>query len=81
MSKVCQITGKHSIVGNSVSHSNHKTKRRFHVNLHTKRFFIPEEDKWVVLKVSTSGIRTINKIGVAEAIKRAREAGYMPKSK
>jgi large subunit ribosomal protein L28 len=79
MSKVCQITGKRSIVGNSVSHSNHKTKRRFHVNLHEKRFFLPEEKKWVSLRVSTSGLRTINKIGITEAIKRAREAGFLTK--
>lgn len=79
MSKVCQITGKKSIVGNTVSHSNRKTKRRFNVNLHSKRFFIPEENKWITLKVSTSGLRTITKIGIAEAIKRAREAGHLAK--
>jgi len=79
MSKVCQITGKKSIVGNSVSHSNRKTKRRFNVNLHAKRFFIPEENKWISLKVSAAGLRTINKIGIGEAVKRAREAGYLAK--
>lgn len=77
MSKVCQITGKRTIVGNSVSHSNRKTKRTFQPNLQTKRFYNEEEKKWVVLKVSTSGIRTINKIGLAEALKRARANGFI----
>jgi large subunit ribosomal protein L28 len=77
MSKVCQITGKKTIVGNKVSHSNHKTKRTFMPNLQTKRFFIAEEDKWVTLKVSTSALRTINKIGISEAIKRAKAKGFM----
>lgn len=77
MSKVCQITGKRTIVGNRVSHSNHKTKRTFMPNLQTKKFFLPGEDKWITLKVSTSGLRTINKIGIAEAIKRARAKGFM----
>jgi large subunit ribosomal protein L28 len=77
MSKVCQITGKKTIVGNKVSHSNHKTKRTFMPNLQTKRFFIAEEDKWITLKVSTSALRTINKIGISEAIKRAKAKGFM----
>ncbi|HLG03503.1 MAG TPA: 50S ribosomal protein L28 [Bacteroidia bacterium] len=77
MSKVCQITGKRTIVGNHVSHSNHKTRRTFMPNLKTKRFFLTEENRWITLKVSTSGIRTINKIGLAEALKRARAAGLM----
>ncbi|TND07172.1 MAG: large subunit ribosomal protein L28 [Bacteroidetes bacterium] len=79
MSKVCQITGKKSIGGNKVSHSNRKTKRRFNVNLHAKRFFLPEENKWLQLRISTAGMRTINKIGISEAVKRAREAGYLAK--
>ncbi len=64
------------IVGNNVSHSNIKTKRRFYPNLQTKKFYIPEEDKWVTLKVSAAGIRTINKKGINEALKEAREKGY-----
>lgn len=64
------------IVGNNVSHSNIKTKRRFYPNLQTKKFYIPEEDKWVTLKVSAAGIRTINKKGISEALKEAREKGY-----
>ena len=77
MSKVCQITGKRTIVGNKVSHSNHKTKRTFMPNLQTKRFFIPEEDKWISLKVSTSGLRTITKIGITAALKKARAKGFL----
>ena len=65
------------MVGNNVSHANNKTKRRFHINLQSKKFYLPEEKKWVTLKVSAAGIRNINKIGVAEAIKRAKEKGYI----
>ena len=61
MSRVCQITGKKAMVGNNVSHSNKKTKRKFNINLVKKRFFIPEENKWITLKLSTSAIRNINK--------------------
>ena len=64
------------IVGNHVSHSNIKTKRKFYPNLQTKKFYIPEEDRWVTLKVSAAGIRTINKIGITEALKEAREKGF-----
>ena len=65
------------IVGNTVSHSNIKTKRRFYPNLQTKRFFIPEEDKWITLKVSTSALRTINKKGISVCLKEAREKGFL----
>lgn len=68
MSKVCQITGKKTITGNNVSHSNKKTKRTFEPNLKIKRFYVPEMDKWVVLKVSAAGLRTINKKGVYKAM-------------
>lgn len=67
------------ITGNRVSHSNVKTKRRFYPNLQRKKFYIPEEDKWIVLTVSTEGIRTINKKGIKNAMKEAREKGYMKK--
>jgi large subunit ribosomal protein L28 len=77
MSRICQITGKKAQTGNYVSHANNKTKRRFHVNLQDKRFYIPEEDKWVELRVSAAGLRTINKLGISESIKRAREAGLI----
>jgi large subunit ribosomal protein L28 len=75
MARVCQITGKRPQVGNNVSHSNNKTRRRFLPNLQKKRFYLPEEDKWVTLKVSTSAIRTINKNGITSVLKKARENG------
>lgn len=75
MSRVCQITGKKVQVGNNVSHANNKTKRKFYPNLQKKRFYIPEEDAWVTLKVSTSAIRTINKNGITAVLKKARANG------
>ncbi|HEY4061478.1 MAG TPA: 50S ribosomal protein L28 [Puia sp.] len=75
MSRVCQITGKVPVSGNSVSHSNIKTKRRFLPNLQTKRFFLAEEDKWITLKVSSEGLRTINKNGLLSVVKQLREKG------
>jgi large subunit ribosomal protein L28 len=75
MARVCQVTGKKPIVGNSVSHSNIKTKRRFLPNLQKKRFFFAEEDRWVTLKVSADAIRTINKNGLASVIKSMRADG------
>lgn len=69
MSRICELTGKKPITGNHVSHSNSKTKRWFYPNLHKKRFYIPEEDRWVTLKVSASAIRTINRVGVYEYLK------------
>ncbi|MEA3477186.1 MAG: 50S ribosomal protein L28 [Bacteroidota bacterium] len=79
MSRICEITGKKVMVGNKVSHSNIKTKRKFYPNLQTKKFYIPEEDKWITLKVSANGLRTINKKGVYAAIKEAREKGFLNK--
>lgn len=75
MARVCQLTGKRMMVGNNVSHSNRKTKRRFYPNLITKRFHLPSEDKWVTLKISTQALRTVNKIGIEEAVRRARANG------
>ena len=75
MSKVCQITGKRAQVGNNVSHANNKTKRKFYPNLHKKRFYIPEEDKWITLKVSTTALRTINKDGISAVLQKARKKG------
>lgn len=75
MARVCQVSGKRPQVGNNVSHSNNKTKRRFYPNLQKKRFYIPEEDRWITLKVSTSSIRTINKNGISAVLKKARENG------
>ena len=77
MSKICDITGKKPQVGNNVSHSNIKTKRRFNPNLQKKRFYIPEEDRWITLKVSTSAIRTINKNGISSVLKKARANGMI----
>jgi large subunit ribosomal protein L28 len=76
MSRVCQITGKSAMVGNNVSHSKRRTKRRFNVNLFKKKFFMPEEDRWVTLLVSAAGIRTINKNGIKNALDGAKERGY-----
>ncbi|MBL7751310.1 MAG: 50S ribosomal protein L28 [Chitinophagaceae bacterium] len=75
MARVCQITGKVPMTGNKVSHSNIKTKRRFLPNLQTKRFFLAEEDKWITLKVSADGIRTINKRGLLSVVKELRSKG------
>jgi len=75
MSKVCQLTGKRPIVGNSVSHSNMKTKRRFIPNLQKKRFYIPETDQWVTLKVTTKAIRNINKLGIYAYLKKLEAKG------
>ena len=72
MSKVCQISGKKVLVGNNVSKAMNKTKRRFEPNLIKKRFFIPEEGKWVSLKVSTSVLKTINKKGISAVLKDSK---------
>ncbi|MBS1487660.1 MAG: 50S ribosomal protein L28 [Bacteroidetes bacterium] len=77
MARVCEISGKRPRVGNKVSHANNKTKRRFYPNLQTKRFFIPEENKWVTLKVSAKVIKTINLKGVGAVIKDARQKGTL----
>lgn len=79
MSKVCELTGKKAMVGNNVSHALNRTKRKFNANLITKRFYIPEEDKWITLKVSTAALKNINKKGVSAVIKEAREKGFLTK--
>ena len=66
--RVCDLTGKRPMVGNNVSHSNRRTKRRFYPNLQEKKFFIPEENRWITLKVSTKAIKTINKKGIAAVL-------------
>jgi len=76
MSRVCELTGKRAMTGNNVSHAMNRTKRKFDANLVKKRFYIPEEDKWVTLKVSTSALKTINKIGISAALKEARAKGF-----
>jgi len=77
MSRVCQITGKSVLTGNNVSHSNRKTKRRFYPNLLTKKFYIPEEDETITLRVSAAALRTINKKGISACLKDAREKGFL----
>ena len=77
MSKICQITGKKAMVGNNVSHSKRRTKRTFDVNLFTKKFYWVEQDMWISLKVSAAGLRTINKVGLDAAIKKAAEKGFL----
>lgn len=75
MAKICDITGKRPQVGNNVSHANNKTKRRFYPNLHKKSFYIPEEDAWITLKVSSTALRTINKKGISAVLKEAQKKG------
>ena len=77
MSRVCELTGKKAMVGNNVSHSMNKTKRKFDANLMKKRFYIPEEDKWITLKVSASALKNINKKGISAVIKEARANGFL----
>ena len=77
MSRICQLTGKSVMVGNNVSHSKRRTKRRFYPNLVTKKFYLPEEDKLITLKISTSALRTINKKGISACVKEARSKGYL----
>jgi large subunit ribosomal protein L28 len=77
MSKICQITGKRTMGGNKVSHSNIKTKRKFNPNLQKKKFYWEEEKIWVTLKVTPKGMKTINKLGLEKAIKRAAEKGFL----
>jgi len=75
MSRVCQITGKKPLVGNRVSHSNHKTKRRLEVNLRNKRFWFEEENRWIRLRLSARAMRLIDKVGLAEVVRQMRAAG------
>ena len=77
MARVCDLTGKRPQVGNNVSHDNNKTKRKFYPNLQKKRFYIPEEDAWITLKVSTTALRSINKNGIAAVLKKAHREGFI----
>jgi large subunit ribosomal protein L28 len=77
MARVCDLTGKKAIVGNNVSFSNKKTKRKFNPNLQLKKFYIPEDDMWITLKVSTSAIRNINKKGITAVLKEAVIKGHL----
>ena len=79
MSRVCELTGKKALVGNNVSHALNRTKRKFKVNLVKKRFYLPDEDKWITLKVSTRALKNINKKGVEAVVKEARANGFLKK--
>jgi large subunit ribosomal protein L28 len=77
MSKVCQVTGKKAMIGNNVSHSKRRTKRKFLPNLFNKKYFLAEEKRWISLKISAAGIRLIDKKGLTTALKEAKEKGYI----
>ena len=75
MSRVCQVTGKRPVTGNTVSHANNRRRRRFLPNLHTQRFWLESERRFVSLRISTKGLRTIEKKGVEEVVKELRAQG------
>jgi large subunit ribosomal protein L28 len=77
MSRICDLTGKTAMNGYNVSNSNVKTKRKFYPNLQVKRFYIPEEDRWITLKVSTSAVKTISKYGITAVINKFLKKGYI----
>ena len=77
MSRVCELTGKKAMVGNNVSHSKRRTKRRFYPNLFDKKFYLSEEDRWVELRVSAKGMRIINKKGLRSALEEAKSKGII----
>ena len=77
MSKICQITGKKAQIGNNVSHSKHRTKRSFDVNLFSNKFYYVEEACWIQLKISAAGLRMINKVGLDAALKQAVAKGFV----
>ncbi|HSQ02641.1 MAG TPA: 50S ribosomal protein L28 [Burkholderiales bacterium] len=75
MARVCQVTGKKPMIGNNVSHANNKTKRRFLPNLQYRRFWVETEKRWVNLRVSQAGLRTIDKKGIDVVLAELRERG------
>jgi large subunit ribosomal protein L28 len=75
MSKVCQVTGKRMMTGNNVSHANNKTRRTFLPNVHDRRFWVASENRWIKLKVSNNGLRTIDKNGIDAVIAQLRARG------
>jgi large subunit ribosomal protein L28 len=75
MTRVCVITGKRPVVGNTVSHSNNKNRRRFLPNLHTQRFWLEGEKRWVSLRISTRGLRNIEKHGIESVVADLRAKG------
>jgi len=77
MSRICQVTGKKAMTGNNVSHSKRRTKRKFYPNLFDKKYYLPEEERWISIKISAAGIRLISKKGLTTVLKEAKEKGYM----
>lgn len=75
MAKVCQVTGKRPITGNNVSHANNKTRRRFLPNLRYHRFWVENEQRWIRLRVSSKGMRLIDKLGIDQVLKELRSRG------
>ena len=75
MSKVCQVTGKRPVSGNNVSHAKNRTKRRFLPNLHSQRFWVANENRWIKLRVSAKGLRIINKKGIEAVLSELRADG------
>jgi large subunit ribosomal protein L28 len=75
MSRVCQVTGKKALSGNNVSHANNKTKRRWLPNLHERRFWVPSENRWISMRVSSHGLRTIDKKGIEVVLAELRGRG------
>tara|TARA_A100001015_G_C15038194_1_gene737694 strand:- start:1860 stop:2096 length:237 start_codon:yes stop_codon:yes gene_type:complete len=75
MSRVCDVTGKKPMFGNNVSHANNKTRRRFNVNLQKKKFWFPDENRYITLRLSTRGIRIIDKKGISLVVKDLRKKG------
>ena len=75
MSKVCQVTGKKPMFGNNVSHANNKTRRKFNVNLQKKKFWLPDENKYITLRLSMHGLRIINKKGISRVVRDMRSKG------
>ena len=81
MARVCQLTGKKVMSGNNVSHSIRRTRRKFYPNLIEKRFYIPEEDTFIKLKVAASTLRTIDKKGITACLKEAEQKGFFKRKK
>ena len=75
MSRVCQVTGKSPLMGSNVSHSNRHTKKRFEINLRSKRFFLEDEKRWITLRVSARGMRVIDRLGLATVVSQLRARG------
>ena len=75
MTRECEVTGKRPVSGNNVSHANNRTKRRFLPNLQSRKFWVESENRWVSMKISGAALRTIDKLGIDEVLKRMRADG------